>query len=156
EDAATTVETTAETLAVARPAADDGGDEPSGSPWPVVLAAAAILAALGAFLLLQLRRAGRADDEDDDESDRLDGRALDEAFGPCVTEELELERAQAALASAGVQIESLRRRDEEGAGLVALARMRLAEARAARESLRAERPDEPHPIHLAAETLTTD
>lgn len=135
----------------------DGSGEPSGSPLTVVVLAFLILGGLAAFLAFQFRRVRGAGDEDEEGSEeQYDVRPLHETFGPCVNEELEVERAQAALASAAVQIEALRRRDESGAGVVAEARRRLAEARAAREELREAHPDRHHPIHEAAELLTTD
>ena len=139
-------------------------DDVSGSPVPVVLGALAILAVVGGFLLLQLRRATAPDDDEDEEP--RDETPLHEAFGPCVTEELEVERAQAALNSNMAQLEALQRRIEDGTERIDAAEQRRAEAAAARlaeqervaGAVAAGELDDPgpHPIHLAEARLRTD
>lgn len=139
--------------------------EPSGSPTPVVVLAVVIFLAVGGFLVVQLRRAHAPDEDDGGQVERLDEATLHEAFGPCVTQELEAERAQAALDAVLLQIELLRRRVEEGELEAEAARLRLAEARSAREQALAARQatagsgegeePAPHPIHEAELDLTT-
>lgn len=141
--------------------------EPTGSPAAVVVLAVVILVTIGGFLYVQMRRAHAVDDDEDEERpERLDQGTLHEAFGPCVTQELEAERAQAALDAVLLQVEGLRRRVEEGELEATAARQRLAEARAAREHALAEREaavasgavdaSEVHPIHDAEQLLTTE
>jgi hypothetical protein len=141
------------------------GSEPSGSPMPVVVLGLVILAGLGGFLFVQLRMAHATGDEDDDAGARTGDETLHEAFGPCVTQELELERAQAALDSLLAQVEALQRVIEHGEAAAVEARARLQQAQAARQvavSQRAvgggEEPpaDRSHPIHEAELHLSTD
>lgn len=143
----------------------DGG-EPSGSPMPVVVLGLVILAGLGGFLFVQLRMAHATGDEDDDAGARTGDETLHEAFGPCVTQELELERAQAALDSLLAQVEALQRVIEHGEAAAVEARARLQQAQAARQAAISQRATggdaagsatgESHPIHEAELHLATD
>ena len=161
---ATTAEVGTPGLPQAEPSTSSSSSdgEPTGSPSAVIVLAVVILITIGGFLAVQLRRANAADEDDVVERD---DESLHDAFGPCVTQELEAERAQAALDAVILQVEALRRRVEQGTADAEAAANRLAEARAGRERLLAERTaavaagdaddDEPHPIHQAELHLTS-
>jgi len=145
-------------------------EEPPGSPAFVILLAVLIFAAVGGFLFNQLRKANADDaeaaEEDAENLARLEDGTLHEAFGPCVTEELEAERAQAALDAVIAQIEGMLRRVTDGEAAAADARhgLRVAErarlddlARAEDAAARGQGEDpDSHPIHQAESLLVTD
>jgi len=147
-----------------------GDDEPPGSPLFIIVLAGLILAAVVGFLTFQFRRGNAADAEaaaeDAENLARLESGTLHEAFGPCATEELEVERAQAALDSVIVQIEAMLRRVTDGEAVAEDARHALRRAEQARlvelasvtEAASRGEADDPdgHPIHQAEPLLVTD
>ncbi|MCC5950573.1 MAG: hypothetical protein JJU45_00605 [Acidimicrobiia bacterium] len=149
-------------------ATTDDGDRPEvevSSFLPVILVAVVILVGVSGAFWWQVRRARRLEEELDLGGGERTVESFAETFGPCVAEELALERAEAALGAIEAQLDRARARAEAAVEEVARCREALGVLVEQREVARAAAEDAamrgddavgPHPIWAAEPLLTTE
>jgi hypothetical protein len=142
----------------------DTDGEGTDAPVLLLVVVALAIAAVAGGVTLMVRRSDELE-----AAEAVDGELLpsfEEAFGPCLPDEMELEAAQAALDVVRGQIAEAEARVESSADRVADAIDDVAAARSERQSKASRRraeiargdrlDDGPHPIHQAEGHLTTD